>query len=219
MKIKIKSIFGKIFFEGDFSSISEAVSSAVKGRADLRYANLTYANLTSADLRSADLTSADLRYANLTSADLTSADLRYANLRSADLTSADLRYANLTSADLRYANLTSADLTASQTHKLYAERTILPEGDLIGYKKLSGGVIAKLRIPADAKRVGGMVGRKCRAEFAIVLEGEGRSSHDSAFVYEVGKKVTPTHPFDPCLLDECRSGIHFFITREEAETY
>ena len=189
MKIKIKSIFGKIFFEGDFSSISEAVSSAVKGRADLRYANLTYANLTSADLRSADLTSADLRYANLTSA------------------------------DLRYANLTSADLTASQTHKLYAERTILPEGDLIGYKKLSGGVIAKLRIPADAKRVGGMVGRKCRAEFAIVLEGEGRSSHDSAFVYEVGKKVTPTHPFDPCLLDECRSGIHFFITREEAETY
>ena len=169
MKIQIKSVFGDVIFEGDFSSVSEAVSAAVKGRANLTYANLTSANLTSADLRS--------------------------------------------------ANLTSANLTDAQAHKLYTERTILPEGDLIGYKKLLGGVIAKLRIPADAKRVGGMTGRKCRAEFAIVLEGEGRSSHDSAFVYEVGKKVTPTHPFDPCLLDGYRSGIHFFITREEAEAY
>ena len=49
------------------------------------------------------------------------------------------------------------------------------EGELIVYKKLAGGVIAKLLIPADARRVNCIGSRKCRAEKVIVLglsEGE-----------------------------------------------
>ena len=125
-----------------------------------------------------------------------------------------LSFANLRSANLRSANLSLADLS-----KLYAQRTILPEGDLIGYKKLSGGTICKLGIPADAKRVGGMVGRKCRAEFAVVLEGSGFSQYDSAFAYVVGATVKPAAPFNDNVVSECESGIHFFITRQEAEDY
>jgi len=110
MQIQLKTIFGDVIIEGDFSSIADAVKAAIAGKKSLRSANLRSADLRSADLRSADLRSADLRYAdlrsaNLSYADLSSADLRSANLRSANLSYADLSYADLSSADLRSANL------------------------------------------------------------------------------------------------------------------
>jgi hypothetical protein len=93
---------------------------------------------------------------------------------------------------------------------------------LIGYKKCKDGIIVKLRIPADAKRSHAF-GRKCRAEFADVLEifgaTEAFSKEDSSFKYEVGKRVTPTKPFDEDFTQECSTGIHFFITKIEAENY
>jgi len=44
------------------------------------------------------------------------------------------------------------------------------------------------------------------------------SNHDSKFVYEVGKTVEVTN-FDEDRWNECSTGIHFFITRREAELY
>jgi len=144
-KITIKSIFGKILFkfEKENNSIKETVLEAIN-----KNANLSYADLHSADLRYANLSYANLSYANLSYADLRSANLRYADLRSANLRSADLSYANLRSADLSYANLRSADLK-----KLINQTTILPEGELIVWKKLRNDLLAKLLIPAKAKRV------------------------------------------------------------------
>ncbi len=205
--------------------------------ADLRSANLRFADLRSADLRSADLSSADLRSANLRSADLRFADLSFAdlssaNLRSADLSSADLSSANLSSADLSSADLSSADLSsadlssAKNNEWAAALVTIVSDGDVIGWKKLKGELIAKLLIPAKAKR-SNATGRKCRAEYAKVLEiwnGEesvkrGESGYEDGFFYVVGKTVKPSQPFDDNRWDECSTGIHFFITRLEAEKY
>ena len=121
-------------------------------------------------------------------------------------------------ANLRSADLSSADLGSANLSYLLSIRTILPEGDLVGYKKLRNGVICKLQIPEKAKRVGGMVGRKCRAEYVIVLEGEGFSMHDKKTEYKVGAMIEPS-VFDDNPLVECSTGIHFFITREEAERY
>ena len=79
----------------------------------------------------------------------------------------------------------------------------------------------KLSIPADAKRSHAF-GRKCRAEFADVIEvfgaSFGISNHDSKTKYEAGKRVIPDS-FDENWQEECSSGIHFFITRIEAENY
>ena len=119
---------------------------------------------------------------------------------------------NLSGADLSDANLSRADLI-----KLLNQRTILPEGDLIGWKKLKNGVLCKLQIPAEAKRVGGLIGRKCRAEFAIVLEGEGRGLHNG-HIYKVGETVKPDK-YDPNPMLECSNGIHFFICKQEAQDY
>ena len=232
MQIQIKSIMGRLLFEGDFSCLSDAVSVAVKkhtdlrsadlGSADLSYADLRSANLRSADLSSADLSSANLSSANLSSANLSSADLRSADLSYADLSYADLSYADLRYADLRYADLSYADLSYADGAALAVAKTrILPEGDIVGWKKCQSGTLVKLLIPKKAKRSHAF-GRKCRAEFVKVLEvvgaKEAKSIHDGT-VYVAGKTVKPKCQFDENWMEECASGIHFFITREEAEEY
>ncbi len=189
MKITIKSWYsGNTLFETDAETIGGAVAAAIAAKA-----NLSGANLSGADLRSA-------------------------NLRSANLSGANLRSANLSGANLSGANLSGANLTPEELARIYSTRTILPSGDLIGWKKLNGGVICKLKIPAAAKRVGGLIGRKCRASFAIVISGEGESQHNSDFKYTKGKRVKPDK-FDPNPLVECSNGIHFFITEQEAKDY
>lgn len=45
------------------------------------------------------------------------------------------------------------------------------------------------------------------------------SSYDEDFTYANGFVVEPTEPFDDNRWNECASGIHFFITREEAVAY
>ena len=191
------------------------LSGANLSGADLRDARVSYANLHSADLSGADLRGADLRYVDMRNAVLYGAGLRHADMRHANLSGADLH-----SADLRHAVLYGANLCDAGTDSTMGleETYIAGEGDLIVYKKLQGNVICKLLIPKEAKR-SNATGRKCRAEYAVVLEGEGVSQHDPAFKYKVGETVRPREPFDENRWDECGSGIHFFITRGEAESF
>ena len=141
-------------------------------------------------------------------ADLRGADLQGAYLQRADLRGAYLQRADLRGADLRGAK--NAELTIAQTR-------ILPEGQLIGWKKLKDGIIAKLSIPADARRSHAF-GRKCRSEFVDVIEGEGVSRHDGVTKYAPGLRVT-CDKWDEDWTQECAGGIHFFITKIEAENY
>jgi hypothetical protein len=159
----------------------------------------TRANLSGADLSGADLSRADLSMADLSRADLSGADLSGAYLSGAYLSGANLSRAYLSGADL-------------STFQIPPE-----EGSFVGWKKVQGGII-KLLIPSDARRTSSLVGRKCRAEFVQVLEGEGVSTHDGKTVYKPGSVVYPDK-YDDDIRVECTSGIHFFITRKEAEDY
>ncbi len=201
--------------------------------ANLRGANLRGADLYGANLRGADLYGANLRGANLRGANLRGADLYGANLRGAnlyganlygaDLYGANLRGANLRGANLRGANLYGADLKdAKHADLVIAQTRILPdEGDIIGWKSCQRGVLVKLRVPENAKRSHAF-GRKCRAEFVDVIEVFGAefgiSSYDNATQYRAGCRVHCDH-FNTDWTEECTGGIHFFITRVEAENY
>ena len=169
---------------------------------------------------------ADLSGAYLSRAYLSGAYLSGANLSRADLSGADLSGANLSGAYLSGAYLSGAYLSGAKGSDLAIAKTrILPDGDLIVWKKLQGGVIAKLKIPSDAPRSHAF-GRKCRAKFADVLslsmDGSpvdvGHSMHDSSFEYRPGERVT-CDQWDENWQDECSGGIHFFITQAEAEAY
>ena len=163
-----------------------------------------------------------VRWAYKTGADLSGADLSGANLRSANLRSADLSGADLSGANLRGANLIGADLIGAKGAEYTIAKTrILPEGDLIGWKKCDGGVIVRLRIPVDAPRSHAF-GRKCRAAYVDVLDVYGAevgiSQHDGTTEYRVGQRVA-CDKWDDNWHEECSGGIHFFITRIEAENY
>ena len=188
--------------------------------ADLSGANLYRADLSGAVLSSAVLSSADLSGAVLSGAVLSGAVLSGANLYGANLYGADLSGADLYGADLSGAVLSGADLSgAKNMERVIAQTRILPDGSLIGWKKCQNGVIVKLRIPEDAPRSHAF-GRKCRAKFADVLEIDGAdeavSQHDRNFIYRTGERVE-CHEWDDNWQDECSGGIHFFITRFEAE--
>ena len=190
--------------------------------ADLSGANLPYANLSGANLSGANLSGAGLSHANLPYANLPGADLSHANLSGADLSHANLPYANLSGAKLYHANLSGADLSHTKNAELTIARTrILPDGDIIGWKKCRNNVIVKLRIPETAKRSHAF-GRKCRAEYADVLEliggNEAISLHDGTTKYIVGRRIKPDE-FDENWQDECSNGINFYITRAEAEAH
>jgi hypothetical protein len=191
--------------------------------ADLRGANLDSAdlrraNLWGADLEGADLRGANLRGANLEDTNLIDANIRCANIRCANIRDANLEGADLEGADLRGANLWGADLRGANLKNTYMSNLFIPEGSIIGYKKLSGGTICILEIPIGAKRVRSWVSNKFRCEFAKVLEGEGYSSYDTNFYYKVGEYVYPDSYNDDKNWD-CYPGIHFFLTRQEAEEY
>ena len=128
-----------------------------------------------------------------------------------------------TKANLRGANLRGADLSGAKDvpEIAKAQTLITPEGDIIGWKKCQSGVIVKLLIPSSAKRHNA-TSRKCRAEYADVLEVIGAevgiSQHDGKTEYRVGHRVT-CDKWGEDRFEECAGGIHFFITRIEAENY
>ena len=250
MKFEIKNRWsGAVIFSLETETFKLCVEAAIKSsanlsdadlsaadlrRANLRRANLSDANLSAADLRCANLSDANLSDADLSDANLSDANLRCANLRranlsdadlsDANLSAADLRCANLSDANLRRANLSDADLSDAKLTDLQSARLlILPDGDIIGWKQCRNNVIVKLKIPADSKR-SNSTGRKCRCEFADVLEVIGADvglsripSGGEIIEYRKGQRVKCVQDFDPNRWVECSHGIHFYISKIEAE--
>lgn len=214
----------------------------VKGKGGKR-ANLRCANLENADLEYVNLKYADLKYANLSNTDLSNTDLRYTNLRCVDLRYTDLRYTNLSHADLSYSNLSNANLSnanlsnadlssanlkdiKTNIHTIGYNLACPEEGSFIGYKK-ANGCIVKLLILEDAKRSSASTA-KCRCDKAKVLEirdiktgkkvNKVNSDYDSNFIYRVGE-IASVDNFDNNRWNECTTGIHFFLNKEDAINY
>ena len=204
MKFEIKNCFtGSIIYQDEAESFRALILAAIKSGADLSGANLSGANLYGADLYGANLSGADLYGANLSGANLYRANLYRANLSGANLSGANLSGANNVS-----------DLSAAQL-------SILPEGPIIGWKKCADNVIVKLLIPYKARK-SNSTGRKCRADFVKVLQVFGAevgvSTYDLKTLYRKGETVT-CDKWNEDRWIECGGGIHFFLSRIEAESY
>lgn len=137
----------------------------------------------------------------------------------ADLSNANLACANLSHANLACANLSNANLSNANLGHF----SIVPEsGPFTAYKKLKQGIIAELYVPRSSKRIGGLLGRKCRVSKVKVkslsIGTEAYDRHSGELLYKVGCWVTPDL-FDDDIRKECTNGIHCFITRKEAEEY
>ena len=204
-------------------------SADLKG-AYLKGANLSGASLWNADLRSANLWDADLRCVNLSGADLSGADLRDADLRDANLRDVNLGCVDLSGADLKGADLSGANLWDADLRcvkNIFFPIACPEKGSFIAFKK-AGCYIIELFIPSNAKRCSA-TSRKCRCSKAKVISittpsgdktniTEVHSNYDPNFIYKLGEYVEVKN-FDDNRWNECSTGIHFFLTRQEAVNY
>lgn len=193
-------------------------------RADLRGADLTHVDLSNVDLTYADLSYTDLSYANLSHANMRYARMCYANLSFSDMAYVSLHHANMYGVNLDGAKLDNVTYNCGTSFFVLQ----CPEnGSFIGYKKAEEHIV-KLEILPDAKRSSATT-RKCRCSAAKVLSittPDGKedgtqavsSDRDPSFVYRVGE-IVRVDDFDEDRWNECSTGIHFFITRDEAVSY
>jgi uncharacterized protein YjbI with pentapeptide repeats len=217
----------KLWLESEGAKGEQAdLSHADLSYADLEDANLSRANLAGANLSEAILEGVDLSHAILEGVDLSHADLSYANLSRAELSHANLSCAILYRAILEGAILSYANLSYANLSHTDLEGALLPnfqicpeQGDFIAWKKCKTGVV-KLLIPATAQRTSNLIGRKCRASAAVVLRAPrgACSAHDGTTQYITGQTIIPDS-YDPDIRVECTHGIHFFITKKEAQEY
>ena len=213
----------KKWLNGEIGGEKADLSNTDLRHVDLRGINLTSVNLRSADLSYASLSCTDLSYADLIDTDLFHADLSCTNLSNANLNRADLSATNFNNANLKYANL--KDIKYNECTSFFALQC--PEkGSFIGYKKARGKIV-ELLITEDAKRSSATT-RKCRCSKAKVLSitnvgntveyKEVHSDFNYSFVYRVGE-IVEVKDFDEDRWKQCSTGIHFFLTRDEAVNY
>ena len=145
------------------------------------------------------------------------------NFNSINLSGADLRGADLRRADLRSADLSRADLRKMKINEnTIGIQSICPETGSFECWGKKNNILVKMLVPEEAKRSSATT-RKCRAEFVKVLKvfneaGYIECNNKKSITYKDGETVYPDF-FDENRWNECSNGIHFFMTKIEAENW
>lgn len=194
-------------------------------RADLKGAVLTCSELCDCTFELAEMECADLDYTNLDNTVFNGANLSFARIKHTTFS----YYADFLGADVTNTDLYDCDLDEESFAEAIGFHPYMrcpEEGSFIAWKKCRDDHIVKLLIPETAERTGASV-HNCRASEAKVLEiwnpdnepcDTAVSCADEDFIYRKGEMVYPREAFDAHLLTS-GSGIHFFLTRAEAEQY
>jgi hypothetical protein len=211
---------GRVLLELYCDREAQLVQAALREGIALRGCRFPFQmDLTDTDLSGVDFTGSDLEKALFVGAKLAGTCFDDALLSDAVFHNCDLTTTSFVGADLYGVSFLGAQLSP----ELAARLSVVPAGDVIGWKKCCNDVVVKLRIPAEAKR-SNATGRKCRAEYVEVLEviPEGAvalSLYDDRVQYVKGCIVRCSEPFYEDRWNECASGIHFFLTEEEARAF
>lgn len=198
--------------------------------------DLTKCNFSKADLPFSKICGSYFIDCFFNSAYAHKAELKFSSFRRCSFRNTYLSESTLDHINIYYSNLVNAKLVGSNIKNIqynYATAFFAPqcpeEGSFIGWKKAGDAhkYLVKLLITEDAKRSSATT-RKCRCSKAKVLSikpihdspevEEIESEYDSEFIYKVGEYVE-VNDFDEDRWKECSTGIHFFLTKQEALNY
>lgn len=208
---------------------------------DLRHINFYKTTMNGVDFSKADIRFAVFKETDVIFTCFNKANLYEANFSEARLYNTDFVGANLCGVDFDGTHFTGINFFKSKIYNAnfnncnfgycttieyadgklteYRRGKILTE-DIIGYKKCQDDVIVTLKIPRGAI-VFSINGTKCRTNKAKVIAIDGAKkaiSHFNKMSYYEGDEFT-IYDFNCTYNDQCGEGIHFFMTREEAERY
>lgn len=201
---------------------------------DLRGWDLSFMDFTLCIFKNVCFDGADMSHSSVENALFDHCSLRGVDFQCANLKSAAMRFNDLTGANIKGANLFAAVLeNAKLDGIIYDDETkffklYCPEkGAFLGYKKCFNNRLVQLLIPADAKRSSATM-NCCRCSKAKVLTiksfdykeefEEAWSLVDENFVYRKGQWVE-VPDFNEDRWYDSTTGIHFWMTREEALAY
>lgn len=244
MHSKIYTVDGVIVYDGDYTYAETPIKHIMNTRGNLNklifkdisftYAYLPVLSFAESVFMNCDFFCADFSYCNFVNCKFKDCTFHHSLLRkikfnkcygdNVDFSGAQLvdsiwKDNSFTNIKFDNASLSGAVLP----DEIESQIPNCPGGDLIGWKKLTNS-ICKILIPAQAAR-SRATSNKCRAEFAKVLKfypdciTEDKSLYNPNFLYEINQTVRPTYRFNRNRWEECTSGIHFFLTRKEAEAY
>jgi len=202
---------------------------------DLSGSNLTDIDFSHSDFVNVKLSGADLSRSILHHTSFSpGCSFQGANFQDADISGAIFRYCDFSNTNMAGANLYCSsfehanmdNITTDETTRYYKMRC--PEtGAFLGYKRCFNDLLVQLLIPADARRSSG-TSDACRCDKAKVLTiksfdlkknmEEAWSVVDDDFVYHIGEYVS-VPDFNEDRWIESTTGIHFWMTREEAYSY
>lgn len=196
---------------------------------DFRGASLKGAVFQNTILDGADFSGADVENALFDGCSMAGADWTCANMRTASFRYCNMKGCRINGADLFGAVLEYACLDGvisdddTKWFRLYCP----PKGAFLGYKKCVNDRLVQLLIPADALRTSA-TRPSCRCSKAKVLTiksfdfseefDEAWSLVDENFVYRKGEFVE-VKDFNEDRWMDSTTGIHFWMTREEAMAY
>lgn len=201
---------------------------------DLSGSSLAGIDFTLSSFQNVCLNGADLSGAVIENALLDGCSMKGSIFRNTNMKTASMRYCDMTDCDIRGANLFGAVLEHARLDGIISDestqwfRMHCPEnGPILGYKKCVNDRLVQLLIPADAKRTSATL-PSCRCSRAKVLTiksfdsteefEEAWSLVDENFVYHKGQWVE-VKDFNEDRWMDSTTGIHFWMSREEAIAY
>ena len=201
---------------------------------DLSGYDLSGIDFTLGSFRNVCLDGVNFTEAVIENALLDGCSMKGADFRNAQMKTASMRHCDMRGCDIRGANLFGAVLEHARLEGIVSDegtrwfRMHCPEkGAILGYKKCVNDRLVQLLIPADARRTSATL-PSCRCSKAKVLTiksfdsavefEEAWSLVDENFVYRKGQWVEVKNFNEDRWMDST-TGIHFWMSREEAIAY
>lgn len=140
----LKSVSGKIIYEGRFSNVRQGVEMAVADKCPLKNINLRQANLMGAQIDGAYMPDACFWGANLNSANMTEGDFSGADFRTVNLPDTCLAEADCTGADFSGAYFSRTIFRAANLSQTRFSCPSLFSIDLSDIRTLEGAIYSHL---------------------------------------------------------------------------
>lgn len=201
---------------------------------DLSGEDLSYMDFTLSSFQNTVLNGVNFENSIVENALFDGCPMKGANLKNARMVTASFRYCDMRECNIEGADLFGAVLEFAKLDGIISNddtkwfRLHCPEtGAFLAYKKCVNDRMVQLLVPADAKRTSATL-RSCRCNKAKVLTiksfdfkenfDEAWSLVDENFVYKRGEWVE-VKDFNEDRWQDSTTGIHFWMTRAEAEAY